>query len=142
MEILKTILTDITPDNPIFDQEMFGPVASVYKVASEEEAIALANNSSYGLGNTVFSQDYDHAERVAAQIETGMSWINAGWASLPELPFGGVKNSGYGRELSSYGIEEFMGSCLPEVLPGEGCSGCLIQLREWVQHLMFRAGLS
>lgn len=105
---MPTILTDITPDNPIFDQEMFGPVASVYKVASEEEAIALANNSSYGLGNTVFSQDYDHAERVAAQIETGMSWINAGWASLPELPFGGVKNSGYGRELSSYGIEEFM----------------------------------
>lgn len=105
---MPTILTDITPDNPIFDQEMFGPVASVYKVDSEEEAIALANNSSYGLGNTVFSQNYDHAERVAAQIETGMSWINSGWASLPELPFGGVKNSGYGRELSSYGIEEFM----------------------------------
>lgn len=105
---MPTILTDITPDNPIFDTEMFGPVASVYKVSSEEEAIELANNSSYGLGNTIFSADHDHAERVAAQIETGMSWINAGWASLPELPFGGVKNSGYGRELSSYGIEEFM----------------------------------
>lgn len=105
---MPTILTDITPDNPIFDTEMFGPVASVYKVKSEEEAIGLANNSSYGLGNTVFSQDYEHAERVAAKIETGMSWINDGWASLPELPFGGVKNSGYGRELSGYGIEEFM----------------------------------
>lgn len=105
---MPTILTDITPDNPIFDTEMFGPVASVYKVKSEEEAIELANNSSYGLGNTVFSQDYEHAERVAAKIETGMSWINDGWASLPELPFGGVKNSGYGRELSGYGIEEFM----------------------------------
>lgn len=105
---MPTILTDITPANPLFDTEMFGPVASVYKVKSEEEAIELANNSSYGLGNTVFSQNYEHAERVAAQIETGMSWINAGWASLPELPFGGVKNSGYGRELSSYGIEEFM----------------------------------
>lgn len=105
---MPTILTDITPDNPIFDTEMFGPVASVYKVKSEEEAIELANNSSYGLGNTVFSQDYEHAERVAAKIETGMSWINNGWASLPELPFGGVKNSGYGRELSGYGIEEFM----------------------------------
>ncbi len=105
---MPTILTDITPDNPIFDTEMFGPVASVYKVKSEEEAIELANNSSYGLGNTVFSQDYEHAERVAAQIETGMSWINDGWASLPELPFGGVKDSGYGRELSGYGIEEFM----------------------------------
>ena len=105
---MPTILTDITPDNPIFDTEMFGPVASVYKVKSEEEAIELANNSSYGLGNTVFSQDYEHAERVAAKIETGMSWINDGWASLPELPFGGVKNSGYGRELSGYGIEDFM----------------------------------
>lgn len=105
---MPTILTDITPDNPIFDTEMFGPVASVYKVKSEEEAIELANNSSYGLGNTVFSQDYEHAERVAAKIETGMSWINDGWASLPELPSGGVKNSGYGRELSGYGIEEFM----------------------------------
>ncbi|MBD5806132.1 NAD-dependent succinate-semialdehyde dehydrogenase [Limosilactobacillus walteri] len=105
---MPTILTDITPNNPIFDTEMFGPVASVYKVKSEEEAIALANNSSYGLGNTVFSKDYAHAERVAAKIESGMSWINAGWASLPELPFGGVKNSGYGRELSSYGIDEFM----------------------------------
>ena len=105
---MPTILTDITPDNPIFDTEMFGPVASVYKVKPEEEAIELANNSSYGLGNTVFSQDYEHAERVAAKIETGMSWINDGWASLPELPFGGVKNSGYGRELSGYGIEEFM----------------------------------
>ncbi|WP_124031645.1 NAD-dependent succinate-semialdehyde dehydrogenase [Limosilactobacillus vaginalis] len=105
---MPTILTDITPDNPIFDTKMFGPVASVYKVKSEEEAIELANNSSYGLGNTVFSQDYEHAERVAAKIETGMSWINDGWASLPELPFGGVKNSGYGRELSGYGIEEFM----------------------------------
>ncbi|MBB1078423.1 NAD-dependent succinate-semialdehyde dehydrogenase [Limosilactobacillus sp. STM2_1] len=105
---MPTILTDITPDNPIFDTEMFGPVASVYKVKDEEEAIALANNSSYGLGNTVFSKNYDHAERVASQIETGMSWINDGWASLPELPFGGVKNSGYGRELSGYGIEEFM----------------------------------
>ncbi len=104
---MPTILTDITPDNPIFDTEMFGPVASVYKVSSEEEAIELANNSSYGLGNTIFSNDSEHAERVAAKIETGMSWINSGWASLPELPFGGVKNSGYGRELSSYGIDEF-----------------------------------
>lgn len=75
---MPTILTDIIPDNPIFDQEMFGPVASVYKVNSEEEAIALANNSSYGLGNTVFGEP-EHAARVAAKIETGMSWINSGW---------------------------------------------------------------
>lgn len=104
---MPTILTDIIPDNPIFDQEMFGPVASVYKVNSEEEAIALANNSSYGLGNTVFGEP-EHAARVAAKIETGMSWINSGWASLPELPFGGVKNSGYGRELSDLGFNAFV----------------------------------
>jgi len=104
---MPTILTDITPDNPIFDQEMFGPVASVYKVNSEEEAIALANNSSYGLGNTVFGEP-EHAARVAAKIETGMSWINSGWASLPELPFGGVKNSGYGGELSELGFNAFV----------------------------------
>lgn len=104
---MPTILTDIIPDNPIFDQEMFGPVASVYKVNSEEEAIALANNSSYGLGNTVFGEP-EHAARVAAKIETGMSWINSGWVSLPELPFGGVKNSGYGRELSELGFNAFV----------------------------------
>lgn len=104
---MPTILTDITPDNPIFNQEMFGPVASVYKVNSEEEAIALANNSSYGLGNTVFGEP-EHAARVAAKIETGMSWINSGWESLPELPFGGVKNSGYGRELSELGFNAFV----------------------------------
>lgn len=104
---MPTILTDIIPDNPIFDQEMFGPVASVYKVNSEEEAIALANNSSYGLGNTVFGEP-EHAARVAAKIETGMSWINSGWASLPELSFGGVKNSGYGRELSELGFNAFV----------------------------------
>lgn len=104
---MPTILTDITLDNPIFNQEMFGPVASVYKVNSEEEAIALANNSSYGLGNTVFGEP-EHAARVAAKIETGMSWINSGWASLPELPFGGVKNSGYGRELSELGFNAFV----------------------------------
>jgi succinate-semialdehyde dehydrogenase/glutarate-semialdehyde dehydrogenase len=103
-----TILTDITKDNPIYNQEMFGPVASVYKVNSEEEAIALANDSSYGLGNTIFSSDIEHAQRVAAQIETGMSFINSGWASLPELPFGGVKNSGYGRELSELGLNAFV----------------------------------
>ena len=106
--VMPTILTGITKDNPTYNQEIFGPVASVYKVASEEEAIDLANDSSYGLGGTVFSSDPDHAQRVAAQIETGMSFINSGWASLPELPFGGIKNSGYGRELSQLGFDTFV----------------------------------
>lgn len=77
-------------------------------VNNDQEAIELANNSSYGLGNTIFSSDLAHAEWVAAQIESGMSWINSGWASLPELPFGGIKNSGYGRELSNLGFNEFV----------------------------------
>ena len=103
-----TILTDIAHDNPIFDQELFGPVASVYRVHDEAEAIALANDSSYGLGGTVFSSDLEHAKKVSAQVETGMSFINAGWSSTPDMPFGGIKNSGYGRELSALGIESFI----------------------------------
>lgn len=105
---MPTILTDITPDNPIFDQEMFGPVMAVYKYSNLEDGIALANNSSYGLGSTVFGEDIAQARRVAAQIEAGMTWINSGWASLPELPFGGVKHSGYGRELANLGFGEFI----------------------------------
>ncbi|MFC0290666.1 NAD-dependent succinate-semialdehyde dehydrogenase [Bombilactobacillus bombi] len=103
-----TILTDISHDNPIFNQELFGPVASVYRVQNEAEAIQLANDFSYGLGGTVFSSDLQHAEKVAAQVETGMSFINAGWSSTPDMPFGGIKNSGYGRELSDLGIDTFV----------------------------------
>ncbi|HIZ95946.1 MAG TPA: NAD-dependent succinate-semialdehyde dehydrogenase [Candidatus Ligilactobacillus excrementavium] len=103
-----TILTGIDKDNPVYNQEMFGPVAVVYKVNSEQEAIDLANDSSYGLGNTIFSANREHAQQVAEKIETGMSFINSGWASLPELPFGGVKNSGYGRELSELGFDAFV----------------------------------
>lgn len=103
-----TILTDIDHDNPAFDQEMFGPVASVYKVNSEEEAIALANDSSYGLGSAIFSEDTDHANELAGQIEAGMTFINRAWATLPELPFGGVKNSGYGREMYALGFDAFV----------------------------------
>ncbi|WP_412989584.1 NAD-dependent succinate-semialdehyde dehydrogenase [Pediococcus siamensis] len=105
---MPTILTDITPENPVFDQELFGPVAQVYRVKSEEEAIQLANNSRYGLGSVVMSSDPEHAFRVASQIKAGMSFVNHGWTSLPELPFGGVKNSGYGRELSESGMLSFV----------------------------------
>lgn len=105
---MPTILTDIRHDNPIFDQEMFGPVMSVYKYHDVTEAIDLANDSSYGLGNTVFGKNVSEARKVAAQIDTGMTWINAGWASLPELPFGGVKHSGYGRELAEQGFKSFI----------------------------------
>ncbi|WP_071130717.1 NAD-dependent succinate-semialdehyde dehydrogenase [Enterococcus timonensis] len=103
-----TILIDIKRDNPMFDQEMFGPVATVYKVNSEVEAIDLANDSSYGLGSVIFSEDLEHAKQVASQLETGMTFINQAWTSLPELPFGGVKNSGYGREMAEIGFDAFV----------------------------------
>ena len=103
-----TVLTNITKHNPIYSQEIFGPVASIYKVDTEEEAIELANDSNYGLGGTIFSTNVEHAKEVAAKIETGMSFLNSGWASHPELPFGGIKNSGYGRELSPLGFDAFV----------------------------------
>ncbi|BDZ31571.1 NAD-dependent succinate-semialdehyde dehydrogenase [Lactiplantibacillus sp. WILCCON 0030] len=103
-----TILTDIDQNNPVYNQELFGPVASVYKVHSEAEAIQLANDSSYGLGSAIFSEDTKHAQAVASQIEAGMTFINRAWATLPELPFGGVKNSGYGREMYELGFDAFV----------------------------------
>lgn len=103
-----TILTDITSDMPSYDQELFGPVASVYVVQDEAAAIKLANDSSYGLGGSVFTADVQRGKRVAEQIETGMVFINQPTKSQAELPFGGIKNSGYGRELSHLGILEFV----------------------------------
>lgn len=103
-----TILTDIKPDNPAYSEEMFGPVAQVYKVSSEQEAIDLANDSDLGLGGIVFSGDPKRGEKVASKIETGMVFVNNFMVSLPELPFGGVKNSGYGREMSDLGLNAFV----------------------------------
>ena len=103
-----TILTDVDKDNPAHKTEMFGPVAVVYKVATEEEAIDLANDSPYGLGGIVFAGDSNYGEEVAAKIETGMVFVNSFRYSLPELPFGGVKHSGYGREMSEIGQMAFV----------------------------------
>ncbi len=103
-----TILSDIKPDYPTYDEELFGPVASVYVVKDEAEAIKLANDSSYGLGGSVYTSDIERGRRVAEQIDTGMVFINQPTNSQAELPFGGTKNSGYGRELSHLGILEFV----------------------------------
>ncbi|MEA4633299.1 NAD-dependent succinate-semialdehyde dehydrogenase [Klebsiella pneumoniae] len=103
-----TILTGITRDNPAYFEEFFGPVAQIYVVKNDEEAIQLANDSHYGLGGAVFSQDIERAKRMASAIETGMVYINWLTDTAPELPFGGVKRSGYGRELSDLGINEFV----------------------------------
>ncbi|WP_434777816.1 NAD-dependent succinate-semialdehyde dehydrogenase [Neisseria sp. Ec49-e6-T10] len=103
-----TILGDITEENPVFYQEFFGPVALFFVVKNEDEAIKLANNSPYGLGGSVFTQDITRGNRVASQLDTGMVAVNGLVDSSPELPFGGVKNSGYGKELSDMGIKEFL----------------------------------
>lgn len=102
------ILTNISKVNPVFDQELFGPVACVYKVKDINEAIELANDSSFGLGSSIISSDINKAQEIASQIETGMTVINGRWITAPELPFGGVKNSGYGRELSELGLNAFI----------------------------------
>ena len=110
-----TILTDIDPANPAYKEEFFGPVALFFRVPDEDAAIALANDSPFGLGGSVFSTDIDRAKRVASCIDTGMVFINRPASSSPDLPFGGIKNSGYGRELSGAGIQEFVNKKLIRV---------------------------
>jgi succinate-semialdehyde dehydrogenase / glutarate-semialdehyde dehydrogenase len=103
-----TVLTGITPDNDAYHEEFFGPVASVYRVGSEEEAVELANDTPFGLGSYVMTNDRDQALRVADKIEAGMVFVNAVGAEGAELPFGGVKRSGFGRELGRFGADEFV----------------------------------
>lgn len=103
-----TILTDIQPGNPAFRDEFFGPVVSFYRVKTEDEAIALANDSDFGLGGSVWTRDEARGKRVASRVDTGMMFVNnIDWADA-ELPFGGIKYSGYGRELGNMGIQEFV----------------------------------
>jgi succinate-semialdehyde dehydrogenase / glutarate-semialdehyde dehydrogenase len=109
------VLTDVTPDNDAYREELFGPVAVVYKVGSEEEAVKLANDTPFGLGSYVFTTDAAQAERVANQIDAGMVYVNLVGADGAELPFGGVKRSGSGRELGKYGADEFVNKKLIRV---------------------------
>jgi succinate-semialdehyde dehydrogenase/glutarate-semialdehyde dehydrogenase len=103
-----TILTDIAPTNPAYRDEFFGPVASFYRVKDEAAAIALANDSDFGLGGSVWTQDEARGKRLASQINAGMVFVNnLHWVDA-ELPFGGIKHSGYGRELGKLGIQEFV----------------------------------
>ena len=104
-----TVLTDVRKGMPAYEEELFGPVAAVIPVKNEEEAIATANDSSFGLGGAVITRDAARGERIAAErIESGCVFVNDAVRSDPRLPFGGIKESGYGRELSDYGIKEFV----------------------------------
>jgi succinate-semialdehyde dehydrogenase/glutarate-semialdehyde dehydrogenase len=111
-----TILTNISPDNPAFRDEFFGPVALFFRVKNEDEAVALANNSDFGLGGSVFTNDIARGKRVASRVDTGMMFVNHPTWTSADLPFGGIKNSGYGRELSSMGIQEFVNKKLVRVV--------------------------
>jgi succinate-semialdehyde dehydrogenase/glutarate-semialdehyde dehydrogenase len=103
-----TVLANISADNPVYRQEIFGPVASVFVVDTVDEAIRIANDCPFGLGSSVFGTDLDKARAVADQIESGMVFINQTTWTTAQLPFGGVKRSGFGRELSKLGISEFI----------------------------------
>jgi succinate-semialdehyde dehydrogenase/glutarate-semialdehyde dehydrogenase len=101
-------MTNLTPDMPVYGEETFGPVAAVITVEDEVEAIEVANDTKFGLGASVWTKDPDKGRKMASLIESGSVFINGIVKSDPRLPFGGIKNSGYGRELSGYGIKEFV----------------------------------
>lgn len=106
--VQATVLTDVTPEMDAYYEELFGPVAVVYRARSEEDAVAIANDTQFGLGSSVFSEDRERALRVADGVEAGMVAVNTAGGSQADLPFGGIKRSGVGRELGPLGIEEFM----------------------------------
>jgi succinate-semialdehyde dehydrogenase/glutarate-semialdehyde dehydrogenase len=111
-----TIITDVSTENPAFRDEFFGPVAMFFRVKDEEAAITLANDSDFGLGGSVFTRDGERGKRVASRVDTGMMFINNIAGSDAELPFGGIKDSGYGRELGNMGIQAFVNKKLVRTL--------------------------
>src|ERR1700722_3427560 len=114
-----TILTNIRAENPAFRDEFFGPVALFFRVKDEDAAIVLANDSDFGLGGSVFTKDVARGRRVASRVDTGMMFINNISWSDAELPFGGIKDSGYGRELGDMGIQEFVNKKLVRYVDAE-----------------------
>lgn len=110
--VQPTVLTGVTREMRAFSEELFGPVAVVYRVADEDAAVALANESSFGLGGSVICEDVEHARKVARRVDTGMVWINRSTWTEPDLPFGGTKRSGFGTELGEAGIQQFLNTKL------------------------------
>ncbi len=113
--IEPTVITDVTPEMDVYREELFGPAGVVYKVADEDEAVALANDTSYGLGSYVYTTDPAQAERIADKIDAGMVYVNIVLADSPELPFGGVKRSGTSREMGLLAADEFVNKKLIRV---------------------------
>jgi succinate-semialdehyde dehydrogenase/glutarate-semialdehyde dehydrogenase len=113
-----TLLADVKPGTRAYSEELFGPVGVVYKVSSADEAVALTNSSSFGLSGSVWSTDLDKAREVAERLEVGMAFVNEHGTTLPALPFGGVKRSGFGRELGPWGMDEFVNKKLVRVSKG------------------------
>ncbi|HBO3144304.1 NAD-dependent succinate-semialdehyde dehydrogenase [Pseudomonas aeruginosa] len=113
-----TVLSGITKNNPAYYQEFFGPVAQVFVVDDDDAVVTLANDSLFGLGGSIYSTDIDRARRLASRIDTGMVFINTPTTSRPGLPFGGIKRSGYGRELGAFGLKEFANHKLVVVAKG------------------------
>lgn len=103
-----TVLTNVKPGMPAYEDELFGPVASIIAARDEDDAVRIANDTVFGLGAAVFTKDLSRGERIARRLEAGSTFVNALVASDPRLPFGGIKDSGYGRELGPYGIKEFV----------------------------------
>jgi succinate-semialdehyde dehydrogenase / glutarate-semialdehyde dehydrogenase len=118
-----TVLTGVTSDMRAFSEELFGPVAVVYEANDEDAAIELANGSRFGLGATVIGADVGHAQVVADRSEAGMVWINHPTSTQADLPFGGVKRSGVGRELAGLGVNEFVNKKLIRTLPANSAIG-------------------
>ncbi|MFG3707736.1 NADP-dependent succinic semialdehyde dehydrogenase [Micromonospora sp. NPDC047670] len=115
-----TVVTDLRPEMRMWSEEVFGPVAGLYRVSSYDEAVEVANGTSFGLGSNAWTRDPDEQERFAADLDAGNVFVNGMTTSYPELPFGGVKNSGYGRELSALGMREFCNT--KTVWVGEGAA--------------------
>ncbi|MEO5742026.1 MAG: aldehyde dehydrogenase family protein, partial [Vicinamibacterales bacterium] len=103
-----TVLADVKPGMPAYEEELFGPVASILSARDDADAVRIANDSIFGLGAAVFTTDMARGERIARELEAGCTFVNTLVASDPRLPFGGIKESGYGRELGTYGIKEFV----------------------------------
>jgi succinate-semialdehyde dehydrogenase/glutarate-semialdehyde dehydrogenase len=116
--VQPTLLADVRPGMRAYSEELFGPVGVVYRVASADEAVELTNSSSFGLSGSVWSPDLEAARAVADRLEVGMAFVNEHGTTLPGLPFGGVKRSGFGRELGPWGMEEFVNKKLVRVSAG------------------------